>query len=181
MENLLKENIVPEIIDEKPAGQLKIKYNSGVQVDYGNELTPTQVKDEPVFEYPAEGDKLYTIAFVDPDAPSRADPKFGQCLHYMVHNVPGLSVGQGNVAAEFIGSGPPEGTGLHRYIFVVYEQPGKIVVANTISKTSIEGRMKFKLRDYATEKGLGKPIAANFYLAQYDDYVPLLHKQFAKI
>ena len=48
----------------------------------------------------------------DPDAPSRSNPAIRECMHWVVVNIPGNHVDQGNEVAEYIGSGPPEGTGL---------------------------------------------------------------------
>jgi len=36
-------------------------YPSGVKVDQGNELTPTQVKDQPTVKWQADGNALYTV------------------------------------------------------------------------------------------------------------------------
>jgi len=48
---------------------------------------------------------------VDPDAPSRADPKFREWHHWCVANIPGADVSKGDVLSEYVGSGPPKGTG----------------------------------------------------------------------
>ena len=40
----------------------QIEYDSGVSADNGNELTPTQVQNEPVkIEWPVEEGALYTL------------------------------------------------------------------------------------------------------------------------
>ncbi len=49
--------------------------------------------------------------FLDPDAPSRAEPKFREWQHWLVANVPGNDVTKGDHLAEYVGSGPPKGTG----------------------------------------------------------------------
>ncbi|TMW51619.1 hypothetical protein DOY81_003269 [Sarcophaga bullata] len=89
----------------------------------------------------------------------------------------GNEVAEGQVIAEYIGSGPPDGTGLHRYVFLVFQQSEKIVTNKFIPKTSREGRLSIKTRDYISKYNLGNPIAGNFYQAQYDDYVPILKAQ----
>ena len=56
---------------------------------------------------------VFTISLclpTDPDAPSRADPKFREWHHWCVVNIPGKDVNAGEVLAEYVGSGPPEGT-----------------------------------------------------------------------
>lgn len=42
---------------------------------------------------------------------------------------------------------------------------------------SREGRPKFSAKTFAMRHQLGDPIAGNYYQAQFDDYVPLLHQQ----
>jgi len=51
---------------------------------------------------------------VDPDAPSRADPVFREWLHWCVVNIPGADISKGQVLSDYMGSGPPKGTGSDR-------------------------------------------------------------------
>ena len=92
----------------------------------GNELTPTQVKDKPTLKWNADEDEYYTIILSDPDAPSRANPAIREVRHWYVVNIPGSNVDEGETLFDFIGSGPPKDTGLHRYVFVVFKQPRKL-------------------------------------------------------
>lgn len=101
-------------------------YPSGATVNQGNELTPTQVKDIPTIKYDADADAFYTLIMSDPDAPSRKEPTFREVRHWTVVNIPGDKVGDGETLFEYIGSGPPQGTDLHRYVFLVYKQPSKL-------------------------------------------------------
>lgn len=110
----------------KTSNYFQINYPNGVSVNLGNELTPSQVKDKPTVEYEADKEKLYTLIMCDPDAPSRANPTFREAYHWGVINIPGSDISSGKEIVEYIGSGPPKGTGLHRYVFVVYEQNGPI-------------------------------------------------------
>lgn len=88
----------------------------------GNELTPTQVKDIPTVKWNANNDTYYTLCMTDPDAPSRDNPKFREWHHWLVGNIPGHRIDDGETLSAYIGSGPPEGTGLHRYIILIFEQ-----------------------------------------------------------
>lgn len=104
-----------------------------MSANLGAELTPTAVKDIPNVSWECEKDVLYTLMMVDPDAPSRQDPKFGEVRHWLVVNIPENSISDGKTIVEYIGSGAPKGTGLHRYIFLVYKQNGKIDYNGTIT------------------------------------------------
>lgn len=72
-----------------------MSYRSGVSANLGNELTPTQVKDKPTLSWEAEDGAYYTLLLVDPDAPSRTDPKNREFRHWLVMNIPGTMVDQG--------------------------------------------------------------------------------------
>ncbi|XP_017859625.1 PREDICTED: protein D2 [Drosophila arizonae] len=175
--------LVPDVVDEAPPkDKLKVTYAADLVVKEGNELTPLQVKDEPQVSWDTpEGEEgqLHTLLMVDPDAPSRKEPKFREILHWAVVNIPGNQLSKGQTLAEYIGSGPPEGTGLHRYIFLLYRQSKGIEETLHIDKRTREGRFNFSARTFAGKHGLGKPIAGCFYEAQYDDYVPIRNKEFA--
>ncbi|KAG9508572.1 Phosphatidylethanolamine-binding protein-like F40A3.3, partial [Fragariocoptes setiger] len=177
LENVKKESVIPDVIDTLPSESVKVTYPSGVEVKHGNELTPTAVKDEPKLEYKASADQLYTVCMTDPDAPSRQDPKFREWLHWLVVNVPSQDVSKGQTLSQYVGSGPPQGTGLHRYVFLVYKQNGTVTSDMRLTNTSADGRGKFSIRNFAKSHNLGEPVAVNFYQAQWDDYVPKLYKQ----
>lgn len=152
-----------------------------MKVDQGNELTPTQVKLQPLVEWEANDNDFYTLIMTDPDAPSRAQPKFREFRHWLVANIPGNKIEQGEVVAAYVGSGPPKGTGLHRYVFLLYKQSGKLEIDEPhVANNSRRNRPKFKAEEFAIKYNLGAPIAGNFYQAQYDDYVPTLHAQLSE-
>ena len=53
----------------------KVNYSNEAVVKLGNELTTTQVKDQPIqVKWPAESGAYYTLCMIDPDAPSRKIP-----------------------------------------------------------------------------------------------------------
>lgn len=96
----------------------------------------------------------------------------------MVGNIPGNNVSQGETLSAYVGSGPPEGTGLHRYVFLVYKQNAKLNFDEPrLTNTSGDNRGCFSIAKFAEKHNLGNPVAGNFYQAEWDDYVPLLYKQ----
>ncbi|XP_074598184.1 protein D3-like [Brevipalpus obovatus] len=177
-----KDGVVPDVIDVVPQNVVEVKFANGAEVKMGNELTPTLVKDPPTnVSWPTTPGSLYTLCMTDPDAPSRQNPKYREWHHWLVVNIPAGSppaINMGRVLSEYVGSGPPKGTGNHRYVYLVYQQPGPIEPDEKLkTKTSGEGRENFKIRDFAKKYNLGQPIAGNFYVAQWDDYVPILYQQ----
>jgi len=169
--------VVPDVIDTVPKQKVEVRYGSH-EVNLGNVLTPTQVRDIPKVSWEADPNKFYTLIMTDPDAPSRKDPKFREWHHWLVGNIPGNDVSKGETLSEYVGSGPPQGSGLHRYAYLVYEQPGKLKFnEKRLSNRSGDGRGKFSARKFAAKYKLGEPIAGNFYQAEWDEYVPKLYEQ----
>ncbi|KAH9388565.1 Phosphatidylethanolamine-binding protein 1 [Tyrophagus putrescentiae] len=171
--------VVKDVIDNPPLHVAEVKYGSGVEMKLGNELTPTQVQNVPTsISWPAESGDLFTVVITDPDAPSRQQPKYREWHHWLVVNIPGNDISKGDTLSEYIGAGPPKGTGLHRYVFLAYKQNGKINPdEKRLTNRSGEGRANFKIRDFAKKYGLGEPVAGNFYQAEFDDFVPKLYEQ----
>ncbi|KAL5285482.1 PEBP1.2 family protein [Megaselia abdita] len=171
--------VIPDVIDEGPKDFLTVTYDKIFKADKGVELSPTQVKNQPVVEWEeADPSEYYTLLMTDPDAPSRAEPKFREWHHWLVGNIPGNNVSKGDVLSAYVGAGPPKGTGLHRYVLLVFRQSKKLDFDEPrLTNTSGEGREKFNTRKFIEKYGLGAPIAGNFFQAQYDDYVPTLYKQ----
>jgi len=54
----------------------------------------------------------------DPDAPSRANPVRREFRHWLVGNIPGDKLDQGETLTEYVGSGPPKDTGKVEYYTV---------------------------------------------------------------
>jgi phosphatidylethanolamine-binding protein (PEBP) family uncharacterized protein len=136
------------------------------------------VKDPPHVSWVAEPDAFYTLVMNDPDAPSRADPKNGEWHHWCVVNIPDSHVDKGEVLSQYVGSGPPKGTKLHRYVFLLFKQNGKLTFDEPrLTNRSGDGRAKQKVSKFAAKHGLGDPVAGNYYQAEWDDYVPKLYEQ----
>ncbi|XP_044734769.1 protein D2-like [Chrysoperla carnea] len=179
MTKMEEHGVVPDVIDVVPADSIEISYPSGVTVNHGNILTPTQVKNVPTVKWPAKDGALYLLCMTDPDVPSRKEPTFRDWHHWLVGNISGNDVAKGDVLSAYVGSGPAKDTGLHRYVFVVYQQPGKLDFAGVprLTNKSVDNRAGFSIKKFAEKFNLGQPIAGNFFQAEFDDYVPTLYKQ----
>ncbi|KAK9693339.1 Phosphatidylethanolamine-binding protein [Popillia japonica] len=175
---MLEEGLIPDVIDKAPGEVLHVKYSGGEKVNFGHELTPTQVKDPPSVQWTANQDAYYTLAMVDPDAPSRENPTFREVNHWLIGNIHGSNLESGDIITEYLGSGPPKGTGLHRYIFLVFKQNEKLEFDEPrTAKLSRAHRLNFNLRKFVEKYNLGDPIADDDYLVSYS-FSPLLCPHF---
>ena len=104
---LKREEIIPDVIPTSfnPSLLFSVVWPNGREAMLGNELTKDDTVDEPKIQIapmavPVEtadsggevriesgavaGEVSYTLALVDPDAPSRADSKYGPFRHWVV-------------------------------------------------------------------------------------------------
>ncbi|KAI4462624.1 phosphatidylethanolamine-binding protein [Holotrichia oblita] len=180
--SMAQHKIVPDVIANAPKKPSLIKYPTGAKVIFGNILKPTEAKDMPGVKWAAEKNAFYTLCMVDPDAPSREEATFRQWHHWLIGNIPAEqnipNICKGETLSEYIGPAPPEGTGLHRYIFLIYKQNGLLKFDEPrLTNRSADMRGNFSIARFAAKYNLGNPIAGNFYQAEYDDYVPILCQQ----
>lgn len=97
---------------------------------------------------------------------------------FQVVNIPGSSkVSDGETLTEYIGSAPPKSSGLHRYVFVLYKQPEKTKFKEPHHSNTDGNRGNFSTKKFAANYNLGKPMAGNFFQAEFDDSVPAIHKR----
>lgn len=190
-----KVGLIPEMIDVAPSKIASILYagDNLLAKNTGKTNTPTQVRYQPLtISWPdTKPDHYYTIIMIDPDMPSRSTPiaKKTQVLHWLMVNIPGSGVG-GRQLAPYIGSGPPPGTGIHRYTFLVFDEgtspkdytsvkPFDLVkIGRRVNWNFVEEGKPWTLRGFKQWANMGEPIASNFYLAQWDQWVDELWRTF---
>ncbi|KAI6204128.1 hypothetical protein M3Y94_00636400 [Aphelenchoides besseyi] len=162
-----KNQIQPDIIDISPSVLLSVKYpENGIEVQLANELRVSEVKSQPIVEWEADKNALYTLVKVDPDALSRDNPIYRSWLHWLVVNIPGNQLANGKEIASYKGAGPPPKTGLHRYVFLVFKQNNKI----DGYELKDGDRKNFNLREFINKNRLeSTPIAGAFYETKNSD------------
>ncbi|KAK9890518.1 hypothetical protein WA026_010594 [Henosepilachna vigintioctopunctata] len=89
--------------------------------------------------------------------------------HWLVVNIPGSDLSKGEVLNEYVGSGPPKDSGLHRYVFVLFKQPGKITFTEPKHSKTDGNRGNFSVKRFAEKYNMGNAIAGNFFQAKFDD------------
>lgn len=140
------------------------EWPSGKDTQLGNTLKPKKLQDAPSLTLTlpetssgscehAYANMTYTVTITDPDAPSRDDPKWSEFCHWIAT---GLPTSGGSAQANDIRSGcapltlsletnldevmpyyppgPPEKTGKHRYVFLVFSPKNGTTDALDLSK-----------------------------------------------
>jgi len=184
---LQKAEVIPDIIPADPPfapeALLSLRWPTGVEAQLGNTLTKDDTADVPTIHFTpmqapvgAADDVSYTLVMVDPDAPSKEDRKWGPFRHWIVSGVkaPAISaLAAGNMSASFTHAEacpympptPPTGSGPHRYIVLLYQDPHSnfnVPLDALERKTEAEDRMHWKAADFAKAHNLTL-VAANFF------------------
>ncbi|XP_065356007.1 putative odorant-binding protein A5 [Calliphora vicina] len=179
LEKLFKDTkIIPDVLQTAPKEKLKLEFENGLIVGDGKEFTPTQTKDAPTIDWSADPNTYYTVYMSCPDAPISANPIWREFVHWLVVNVPGKDIEKGDEYCAYVGPLAPKTSGMTRYVFLIYEQPGKLVFDEPfVNQSKMEDFQNFKVEKFAEKYKLGKPLAGNIFRSQWDEYVPILHKK----
>ncbi|POS78382.1 lipid binding protein [Diaporthe helianthi] len=193
-DKLKKAEIIPTVIDEfVPSLLVGVNWPSSKHAELGNTIKPKKLQDEPTITLTrpvSETDSCspianvtYTVTLTDPDAPSRDDPKWSEMCHWITT---GLAVSHDDKVEDSCSSsltpslaaledvmpykppGPPEKTGEHRYVFIIFAPANG--TTDPIHPREPEDRQHWGydfdgesvgVRKWSQENGL-VPVAANF-------------------
>ncbi|KAK9522580.1 hypothetical protein VZT92_019032 [Zoarces viviparus] len=132
------------------------------------EMVSTVWKAPQIYFSGAHKNKMYVLAMVDPDAPSRAKPTSAHWRHWLVVDIQGnaLKNGQirGKTLTDYRPPTPPQKSGFHRYQFMLFEQLPDAPVSLTEQEKSSRGR--WDLQAFITRFGLGEPVSTLQFLTQ---------------
>jgi len=168
--------LVPSFLSSfSPQGLLDVSWSG-----YGNGIQPgaAQSKDavaeEPYLEViPASNassiasGSSYAVMMVDADI-AGTESSVNKTFHWLAYNV-ALPSGDApydlargaDAAIAYVGPGPLEGTGAHRYVVMVYAQPSGFTAP---SAPTAFGAYNFE--DYISSAGLGDLVAANYFTVE---------------
>ncbi|KNC34249.1 putative odorant-binding protein A5 [Lucilia cuprina] len=179
VETLFKETkVIPDVLQTAPKEKLKLEFENGLIVGDGKEFTPTETKDAPTLDWSSDPNTYYTVYMASPDAPYPDNPIWKEFIHWLVVNIPGKDVDKGEIYCPYLGPISPKTGSIMRYVFLVYEQPGKLQFDEPyVNHSKLEGHSYFKVEKFAEKYNLGKPLAGNIFRSQWDEYVPILHKR----
>nr|XP_018901359.1 PREDICTED: protein D3-like isoform X1 [Bemisia tabaci]XP_018901360.1 PREDICTED: protein D3-like isoform X1 [Bemisia tabaci]XP_018901361.1 PREDICTED: protein D3-like isoform X1 [Bemisia tabaci] len=174
---LRKHGIIPDVVGdmESPNNLIKITYtipnkNETRFVRFGNDLQPTDLSNCPTnIEWPGYLEDDYTLMMVDPDSPSRLNSSQREKIHWLIVNNPGQVLRKKDTLFDYIGPQPSQGTGYHRYVFLVYGQPrADMTFDEPRLHNDLEDvrRNNFSCREFAKKYNFSKPVAVNFFYAR---------------
>ncbi len=171
---MVKNDVVPEIIETSPHSTIKILYPNGYYVKAGNVMKTIDVAEQPLVYWKTDPIQkyYYTLLMISPDYPTRAHPTLANFLHWMVVNIPGGHVEDGEVICDYLGALPEPDRDLHRYIFLVYKQKAKTNYAHDFERIYVDdflSRERFSIKKLV-KKYLLTPVAGNIFLAEFDQY-----------
>ncbi|XP_072999818.1 protein FLOWERINGUS T 1-like [Typha latifolia] len=138
---------------------LRILYKSKPVIN-GSEFRPSAVASKPRVDVGGEDLRIsYTLVMVDPDAPNPSNPTLREYLHWLVTDIPATT--DANFGQEIVCyEGPQPRAGIHRMVFVLFQQLGR----DTVFAPSV--RHNFSTRNFARQNNLGLPVAAAFFNCQ---------------
>uniref|UniRef100_A0A1I7Z8X4 OV-16 antigen n=1 Tax=Steinernema glaseri TaxID=37863 RepID=A0A1I7Z8X4_9BILA len=149
--------IIPDLISTPPYNQVDVFYKTGFKAEQGNRAQLDEVQSKPDLKWEGDDNLYYTLIMTDPDTPSF----IREFLHYLVVNIPGSKVSNGDVFFSYFPPSPPPGAGYKRYVFLVYKQDSKIS-----DNAAPDRRAGFSTSKFAEENNLGNPVYGNFFTVQ---------------
>lgn len=119
----------------------------------------------------------YIVIGLDIDAPFPSFGVLGPILHWIQAGLKPNPTEDGRLTssgtpfvANYIGPAPPPGSSVHRYLFLLYEQPvgfdGKKYAPAGGKDLSNWHRMRYDLGSFEKEAKLGPVLAANFFCSK---------------
>ncbi|KAJ7694106.1 phosphatidylethanolamine-binding protein [Mycena rosella] len=165
--------IVPSLLPAfTPTAVLSVAF-SGSAITPGQALAQADVATKPVVTVSAVDGTTpltgsFTIAMVDADVVG-TDESGGVSRHWLENAVTLESDTVSNASAKTItayaGPGPASGSGPHRYVVLLYQQPSTFTAPANLS-TLVDGVQKFDLTAYVKDSGLGDLVAANYFTVE---------------
>ncbi|KAH3772951.1 hypothetical protein DPMN_174298, partial [Dreissena polymorpha] len=168
-----------------PSLDLRVGYVDGADPEFiqpvyhGNQLPPAETQSAPEVVYKGDADKFYTLCMVAPDSHLEQNNK--EYLHWMVANIPGTSVSEGQVLCDYMPVFPVHGTGNHRYAFVLYQHDNVIDLSaekRHQERPNLSERTFETLEFYRRHQDAITPVGLCFFQAEWD---PSVRKTFHSV
>uniref|UniRef100_A0A8C6JF88 Uncharacterized protein n=1 Tax=Melopsittacus undulatus TaxID=13146 RepID=A0A8C6JF88_MELUD len=110
----------------------------------------------PRVRYP-QADKKYVLMLVDPDVPSRANPRSRYWRHWLVTDIPVTLI---FAPPDYVRPTPPPRSGYHRYQLLLHEQPAHEAITLSPEERS------WAMESFVKQFRLGTPVASTQFLTK---------------
>ncbi|KAH8892209.1 PEBP-like protein [Thozetella sp. PMI_491] len=160
-------------IEQDKSKVLGLSFAKHPDVQPGQFIPRADALSAPEVFYPAGSpEKTYIVVCLDLDPPFASFPFAGPINHWTQSGFR-LASSEGNGKLEtsdpfvinYLRPGPPPGAGPHRYLFLLYEQPGSFdVKAHAPGKEiSVPARIRYNLDAWEQKVGLSEVLAATYF------------------
>nr|XP_018904956.1 PREDICTED: protein D3-like isoform X2 [Bemisia tabaci] len=165
-----------EITAETEEIMPNIRYAGAISPDFGTKHPPQDLQFPPfALRFPTVPHVMYSLFMFDLDSPSRKNATKRPYIHWGIANIPNHGILYAETLVKYLGPFPENGTGLHRYVFLIYEQPFSSHFNYTVSYTeprlltSIDDpqRANWDIRKIVRKYKLEGPIAGNFLYCEW--------------
>jgi large subunit ribosomal protein L38 len=105
------------------ADQIKSKDDKRAVI-YGNIFSPDHTQNPPSVSFIADPDTLWTLILTNPDGNVYEEGK--EVLHWMIGNIPGNKIEEGELLCDYLQPLPLRQTGFHRMVFLLFKQEKRL-------------------------------------------------------
>ncbi|XP_022110541.1 39S ribosomal protein L38, mitochondrial-like isoform X2 [Acanthaster planci] len=162
--------------DFLPQVVLKIDYgvteDEAAPVYSGNFVTPTEASQPPAVTFESSEDTLWTMLLTNPDGHLLDNHK--EYVHWLIGNIPGNQLSQGEEIFNYLPPFPAQGTGYHRFVFVLFQQEGRVDYSSravSLPCRKLRERTFETLEFYRQYQDMITPAGLGFFQSRWDSSV----------
>ena len=172
-------DLIPDLLPSfNPSALMTVTFPGVGPISPGQNLSMQQVAQAPgVTVTPANSSVPttgnFTLMMVDARAVGTNESN-GQILHWLANSAtlkntsstsPSLNVSTNGalVVTNYVSPAPPAGTGVHRYVILLFSQPSSFSPSGNLSTPNVGIDLYFHITDYLSSNKLGQPIAGMFF------------------
>ncbi|KAI8037367.1 hypothetical protein M5D96_009500 [Drosophila gunungcola] len=142
---------------------IHVQYPCDILIKPGVTIVINDVVNQPIVRYKADPERFYTLMVLDLDVPPDSE-----WLIWLVGNIPGCDVNRGQTLAAYDNRRSMDSRNIHRIVFLAFKQYLELDFDEIlIPEGEKASRNKFDCHRFARKYALGNPIAANFFLAEW--------------
>ncbi|CAI9163808.1 unnamed protein product [Rangifer tarandus platyrhynchus] len=165
-----------------PRVPLHVAYAIGeddlVPVYYGNEVTPAEAAQPPEVTYEADEGSVWTLLLTSLDG-HLLEPD-AEYVHWLVTNIPGSRVAEGQETCPYLPPFPARGSGFHRFAFLLFKQDKPIDFSGDARPSpcyQLAQRTFHTFDFYKKHQDAMAPAGLAFFQCRWDDSVTHIFHQ----